>query len=224
VDAGATANETRFNDATLKAIIGKALEVDERGGYSKGELREVALELGISEGALEEAARAIRGEKQRVAMREVEKRETDACALRIIRRRRRRFLFHLIPYLGVNMIIMMPALMKDMGDKIWALFIPAVAWGIGLAIHALSAFSRDVEPSEIYREIDREQRAAEKLAARRAARAQGRQRRIHGDESSQHNVRGPARFDAETSATDAAALAEAEADAEEEALRARRRS
>ncbi|MFO0551989.1 MAG: protein kinase [Polyangiaceae bacterium] len=157
--------QTRYGSATVKAVIGKALSLEQQGGYSKSELREAAEELGIGEAALEEAAVAVREER---AQRALAQRHSDVVD-RIVHRRRRAFINHFIAYIGVNMVIMMPALMRGMYDKIWAFTVPGILWGIGLVIHALNAFSKHVEPREIRREIEREERALSRDAVRRAA-------------------------------------------------------
>ncbi len=157
--------ETRFSEATVKAVIGKALAFEQQGGYSRSEIAQAASELGISSDALEQATNAIRAER---GARLTLAREEEIRA-RILARRRKGFFSHLIPYIGVNLIILMPALMKDMEGKVWALFVPAIAWGIGLAIHAMGAFSKTVETSEIRKEIEREDRAIARDAERRAA-------------------------------------------------------
>jgi hypothetical protein len=159
-------HETRFSEATVKAVIGKALSFEQQGGYSKSELRDAASELGISEAALEEAASAIRADRQKSAAVRAE----EPIKERIRQQRRRRFVNHLIAYVGVNLIIVMPALMKNVGNgKTVVVFIPAIAWGIVLALHAIRAFSSTVEASEVRKAIEREDRAVARDAARRAA-------------------------------------------------------
>ncbi|MFO0618617.1 MAG: 2TM domain-containing protein, partial [Polyangiaceae bacterium] len=93
----------------------------------------------------------------------------DALRARIIRKRRRGFLYHLISYIGVNLIIISPMFMKDLQGTVWALFIPAIGWGIGLAIHALKAYSSEVEDEELRHQIARDERNIARDAARRAA-------------------------------------------------------
>lgn len=156
--------DTRFSEATVKAVIGKALDFDARGGYSRGELEAAAREIGISEDALAEATRAIRSEKAGAAV----SREHDELLQQIRRRRLRGFLNHLIAYLGVNLIIVLPGLTKRGLSGIWPFLVPAIGWGIGLATHALRAFSKDVSPEEIRETIEREEKAIAKDALRRA--------------------------------------------------------
>ncbi len=167
--SAAPANETRFSEATMKAVIGKALSFQEQGGYSKSELKEAARELGISEAALEEAAGAIRKEKYRASEMVAE----DAMRERILMKRRKGFRAHLISYLAVNAIIIMPFIFEAHARRdMWAGFVPAIAWGIGLLIHAFNAFSKHVEPHELRKWIEREENAIAKDAARRAALAE----------------------------------------------------
>jgi serine/threonine-protein kinase len=169
--------ETRFGEGTVKAVIGKALSLENQGGYSKSELKDAALELGISEAALEEAASVIRAEKARALGEKADAKLVE----RILVRRRRGFIHHFIAYLGINAIIAMPGLMHASAGKLWPFFIPAIAWGIGLAIHALRALSSYVDPREIREEIRREEREIAKDAARRAALAERLERRARHD-------------------------------------------
>jgi len=171
-------NETRFGEATVKAVIGKALSLDAQGGYSKSELKDAAKEIGISEAALEEAASVIRAEKQRALSHQGEAK----LAERIVVRRRRQFVYHLIAYLGLNLIIVLPGLMAAPAGSLWAFFIPAIAWGIGLAIHALRSLSSYVDPSEIREEIRKEEREIARDAARRAALAERLERRARHEQ------------------------------------------
>ncbi len=162
-------NETRFSEATMKLVIGKALSFQEQGGYSKSELREAAREIGISEAALEEAAGAIRKEKYRAS----EMVAQDAMRERILVKRRKGFRAHLIAYLAVNAIIIMPFIFEEHARRgMWPGFVPAIAWGIGLLIHAFNAFSKHVEPHELRKAIEREENAIAKDAARRSALAE----------------------------------------------------
>lgn len=160
-------NETRFSEATMKAVIGKALSFQEQGGYSKSELREAAREIGISESALEEAAGAIRKEKYRAS----EMVAQDAMRERILIKRRKGFRAHLIAYVMCNLIIMIPVFTQA-GRDWWAGLIPAIGWGIGLLIHAFNAYSKDIEPHELRKAIEREENAIAKDAARRSALAE----------------------------------------------------
>jgi hypothetical protein len=160
-------NETRFSEATMKAVIGKALSFQERGGYSKSELKDAARELGISESALEEAAGAIRKEKYRASEMVAE----NAMRERILLKRRRGFRAHFIAYVMCNLIIMIPVF-AEAGRDWWAGLIPGIAWGIGLLIHAFNAFSKHIDPSELRKAIEREENAIAKDAARRAALAE----------------------------------------------------
>jgi eukaryotic-like serine/threonine-protein kinase len=158
-------SETRFSDATMKAVIGKALSFQERGGYDKSELREAARELGIEESALEAAMSAVRQEKQTRSIVAAD----DALKERIIEARKRGFWKHLIAYVGVNLIIVMPGLMEEhMADR-WAVFVPAIIWGIGLAIHAMSAFSSKVTQEVLSKARQKEERAFAKDASHRAS-------------------------------------------------------
>jgi len=174
--------ETRFGEGTMKLVIDRALALEEQqsGGYSKSEVAAAAAEIGISEAAFREAAEALRAEKRAllqagmartvpVAGLATARSGEESLRERIIRRRRRAFLNHLIAYIGVNLIIVSPMFLKDMSGKIWALFIPAIGWGIGLAIHFLNAFSKEVDDEEIRRAIARDERSIARDAARRAS-------------------------------------------------------
>lgn len=175
--------DTRYSEATVKAVIGKALDFDARGGYSRGDLAAAAREIGISEDALAEATRAIRAEKERAAASS----ERDELLAQIRKRRKRGFINHLIAYIGVNLIIAIPGLTQSRGHEgPWPFLIPAIAWGIWLARHAIRALSHDVSPEEIREAVEREEKAIAKDAARRAAIAeklekQARRQRIKSD-------------------------------------------
>ncbi len=164
--AAPRSNETRFSEATMKAVIGKALAFQERGGYSRGELTSAADELGIPSDALAEALASLKVDRQRAASMQVE----EEARRQILRRRRHGFWNHLIAYFCVNLIIVgVPLLNAHVGRNIWGVFVPAVAWGIGLLMHALKAFSKEVSGAEIRRHLAKEEHAIAKDAARRAA-------------------------------------------------------
>jgi len=166
--------ETRFSEGTVKAVIGKALAFDEQGGYSKSELYEAARELGISETALAEATHAIRVEKRRNVAVVAENEIRD----RILRSRLRGFYAHLIPYIAINLIVIMPLLAQ--GAPLVAMLATPLSWGIGLAIHAMAALSKRIEPRQLRKEIQKEEEAIAEDAARRAALAGKLERRGGG--------------------------------------------
>jgi eukaryotic-like serine/threonine-protein kinase len=155
-------SETRFSEQTMKAVIGKALAFQERGGYSRGELREAALELGISEEALASATQAVRVEKHEAS------REDEARA-RILLRRQRGFRAHLIPYLCTLGIIAVTAGAQGHWQPV---VIVALSWGIGLAIHGMKALSKHISSADLRKEIEREDVEIAKHASRRAALAE----------------------------------------------------
>ncbi len=203
--------ETRFGEGTMKAVIGRALELQEKDGYSKSDVRDAAREIGISESALEEATAALRADRKRAFDGE----EIEAIAERVRRRRRRGFVNHLIPYIGVNMILLLIPLARGMYDKAWAFLIPAIAWGIALAIHGLAAFSREVEPRDIEKQIRRDQRGSRREDAR-ARRRDRRERREPGPSASVPGEPRAARMRVAAQASNTA-RAEVEAEAEDEA-------
>lgn len=87
----------------------------------------------------------------------------------------------------MNLIIAIPGLTQNRGHEgPWPFLIPAIAWGIWLARHAIRAFSDDVSPEEIRETVEREEKAIAKDASRRAAIAeklekQARRQRMKSD-------------------------------------------
>ncbi|NUP05049.1 MAG: protein kinase [Polyangiaceae bacterium] len=201
--------ETRFSEATVKAVIGKALQFEQRGGYSKTDLKEAAVELGISEDAIEQAAIAIRGEREKTVA-------DDELKRRILLKRKHGFLYHLIAYVGVNLAIIIPALFLNVGVAFPFFFIPAILWGIGLASHGVKASSDVVDPEDIREEIAEEERAVALDAAHRAAfqRNIDRKHRRHQAREERHEEHRVRIARQKTGRATERAQAEAEAEAE----------
>lgn len=187
--ANARRPETRVGSATMQAVIGRALELEKADDrYARSEMEEAARELGISPDALAAATAAIKGERQ-----------SEPIRARIRENKRRAFFYHLVAYIGVNLAIVLPPLIiGNPGNKAAALFVPAISWGIGLVIHAMAAF-RAIQPKDIRREIEKEERAVAKHVARRQALArhaeqlQERRARRRGARADLHSPPKPAK-------------------------------
>jgi hypothetical protein len=153
-----------YSREEAQAILARAVERQHGAGdqLSHDELLGIARELGVSRESLEAAAAGI-GDEVAVE-REVR--------LRVVRARRG-FLFHLVPFLLVNLLLVTINVMTS--SFMWFLF-PLLAWGVGLGSHALAALSPDREKiaekvrRRMERERERERRRAERSSLQAGAR------------------------------------------------------
>ena len=215
--AGATEAQ-RFSTTEVREVLGKALEhqVDKQGSTKLGfdDLLAVAAEVGIDADSLREASRALRarGEEQAKAGAEIAKR--DAW----LRRQRRVFYRHAGVYLIVNGALLMLGLVLLSFTPWWIWFLPALGWGIGLAIHALVALSANEddwaeENEQMQGWHERQRRRHDERMAAMAGwqglkRADAREARERGAPGERARVREPSAAPAASPARERGGLAE----------------
>jgi hypothetical protein len=145
--AGATEAQ-RFSTGEIKEVLGKALErqAEKQGSTGLGfdELLAVAAEVGVDPESLREASRALRAARDKplaapapTGLDPAEAAKRDAW----IRRRRKELHLHAGVYAIVNAGLLVLGLLLLTFTPWWIWFLPALAWGVGLAIHALVALS-----------------------------------------------------------------------------------
>lgn len=142
----------------VKAIIERAIDAQSTRSddVSHDELLSIGRELGLSGDALEAAAKGVR-----------ESRALDAARAEVRRRERAGFIAHLIPYVLVNLGLVITWFAT--GSPPWFLA-SLIGWGIGLAFHAQSAFWPDEKRRDrkVQRHIEHQRRRAERQAQREA--------------------------------------------------------
>ena len=136
----------RFSTGEVRDVLAKAIDQQaERQGSTKlgfEDLLAIAAEVGIDPDSLREASRALRASKQEPSATGgdfVKKR--DAW----IRQQRRNLYRHAGVYGIVNAAILVLGLVLLSFTPMWIWFLPLLAWGIGLAIHALIALTASEE-------------------------------------------------------------------------------
>ncbi len=142
---GAT-DAQRFSTGEVREVLAKAIDQQaERQGSAKlgfEDLLAVAAEVGIDPDSLREASRALRASKQEPSALGgdfVKKR--DAW----IRQQRLNLYRHAGVYAIVNAAILVLGLVLLSFTPWWIWFLPLLAWGTGLAIHALVALTAGEE-------------------------------------------------------------------------------
>ncbi len=145
----------RFSTGEVRDVLAKAIDRQaERQGSTRlafEDLLAVAAEVGIDPQSLREASRALRADEE----------EPSAGAGDLVKkrdawmRRQRLALYrHAGIYGIVNGAILVIGLVLLSFTPWWIWFLPAVAWGVGLAIHALVALSAGEEEFlEQHREV-----------------------------------------------------------------------
>jgi serine/threonine-protein kinase len=179
----------RYSTGEVREVLGRAIEQQARQGSARlgfDDLLAVAEEMGVDPEALREASRAVRvrAEEQSGDLENARKR--DAW----IRRKRRAFHRHAGVYAIINGALLVLGLVLLSFTPWWIWFLPALGWGIGLAIHGLVALSANADDWAEHNEgmqwwLDRQKqrhevalaRAGEK-GARRAAKDEEPRRRV----------------------------------------------
>ncbi len=182
---GCATEAQRFSTSEVREVLAKAIEQQAEQGSTKlrfEDLLAVAAEAGIDPESLREATRALRAGKEPQAA------ASDAVARRDAWLRQQRLVFyrHAGIYVIVNAAIMILGLALLSFTPWWIWFLPALGWGIGMAIHGLIALTTNEEDwrehdegMQWWRERQRhrhEERMArgEKRDQRREARREGR--------------------------------------------------
>jgi|HubBroStandDraft_6_1064221.scaffolds.fasta_scaffold87713_1 serine/threonine protein kinase len=132
----------RFSTGEVRDVLAKAIDQQgERQGSTKlgfDDLLAVAAEVGIDPDSLREASRALRASKQEPSATDgdfVKRREAW------IRQQRLNLVRHAGVYGIVNGAILVLGLVLLSFTPRWIWFLPALGWGIGLAIHTLVALT-----------------------------------------------------------------------------------
>ena len=132
-----------FSTSEVREVIDKASlrQAETQGSIKLGfdDLLAIAEEVGIDPDSLREASRALRVRKQESEAPAPGAKKLEAW----LRRQRRDFGRHAGVYAIVNAAILVLGLFLLPFTPWWIWFLPALGWGIGLAIHALVAFTAD---------------------------------------------------------------------------------
>ena len=139
--AAGTTMAQQFSTSEVREVLGHAIEqrATKQDSPKLGfeDLIAIAGEVGVDVESLREASRALRlrGEEQLASRAEAAKR--DAWLLQ----QRRMFYRHAGIYAIVNVAILVLGLVLLSFTPWWIWVIPALGWGVGLAIHGLVAFT-----------------------------------------------------------------------------------
>ncbi|HLV66946.1 MAG TPA: 2TM domain-containing protein [Polyangiaceae bacterium] len=129
-----------YSDEEVRAILDRALKHELERGTAYDDLLAAASEVGISPAALEQAVREIE-----------ENRDAERARERILARRRRAFMSHLWTFVGVQVFLFALNWLTTPW-YLWFIY-PLLAWGLGLFLHARSAFSKEVSDRALNREL-----------------------------------------------------------------------
>ncbi|MFO7178601.1 MAG: 2TM domain-containing protein [Pseudomonadota bacterium] len=129
-----------YSDEEVRAILDRALKHELERGTTYEDLLAAASEVGISAAALEQAVREIE-----------ENRDAERARERILARRRRAFMSHFWTFVGVQVFLF--ALNWLTTPWYWWFVYPLLGWGLGLFLHARSAFSKEVSDRALNREL-----------------------------------------------------------------------
>lgn len=142
-----------YSSDDVQAILGRALERQRAHGageLSYDELLAIGRDVGLSEGAIEAAAR----EHEREG-------DVDAEVARRVRKQRQGFVSHAATFALVNAFLV--ALNLTTSGTLWS-FWPLFGWGFGLAMHLLSVAlpDRDQLRDKARASLERRRRGEEK--------------------------------------------------------------
>ncbi|MFO0761280.1 MAG: protein kinase [Byssovorax sp.] len=129
----------RYSTADVRAILERAVEKQELEKQQGGrlgfdDLLAAAAEVGVGADVLREASRELRQKVEDDSLVEDEQRDRDAW----FRRKRRGFYRHFGIYVIVSVAF---ALFGLITDGVIPMLIPSLFWGIGVAIHGLTALT-----------------------------------------------------------------------------------
>jgi eukaryotic-like serine/threonine-protein kinase len=167
--------EQRFSTKEVEVVLARAIEQqaakkDGRLGFD--EVLAAAREVGVDADTLREASRGLRLRGEAAPPSAPLVGERDAW----LRRQRRPFHRHAGIYLIVNLGLVMLGMLVS--PILWPFLIPALAWGIGLAIHGLHALTTNEDDwaaeSEEMRWWTEKQRRRHEVALARAMEKGGR--------------------------------------------------
>jgi hypothetical protein len=170
----------QFSTSEVREVLGKAIEQQaaKQGSTKLGfdELLAVAAEVGVDVESLRDASRAlrVRGEEKITALENAAKR--DAW----LRQERVAFHRHAGIYVIVNAALLVLGLVLLSFTPWWIWFLPALAWGVGVAIHGLIAMTSNEqdwnEHNEGMQSWRESRRRRHEVALARAAEPRGRGR------------------------------------------------
>jgi hypothetical protein len=146
------ADERRYNEQQVRAILERATRHDNPDGLSHSDLLEAAREAGISVSAVEQAAVEVE-----------QAQELDAARQRILARRRSAFMSHLVAYLVVNVFLFALNAITTPG-RWWSVF-PLLGWGLAVALSARFGLSKEVSERALVREVSRASTSQRRFAA-----------------------------------------------------------
>ena len=130
-----------FSTSEVHEVLGKAVERQAQAQQSTklgfDDLLAIAADVGIDPDSLREASRALRVRKDESALLALDARKRDAW----LRQQRRNLSRHAGIYAIVNAAILVLGLILLPFTPWWLWFLPALGWGVGLAIHALVALT-----------------------------------------------------------------------------------
>jgi hypothetical protein len=148
------ADERRYSEREVRAILERAVAQEGSDGLTHDELIAAAREAGISSEAVEQAALEIDA-----------LRAQDDARERILTRRRAAFFSHLWSFIAVQLMLLAINLLTTPG-YLWFVF-PLLGWGLGLFFAARHGLSKTVSEHALSREMARARRAP--FARRRVA-------------------------------------------------------
>ena len=158
---GATTN-LRFDTKQAKEVLSQAVDraQEHDGKYGYDNLVEAAREVGVDPAQVRAASRDLRDRTGAAQQDLAVRREQEAW----MRRVRRKFFRHFGVYLIVNTALVLIGILSHAGVQ--NMLFPAVAWGIGLAIHGMRALTANeddfavVQAKERRKESRRQKREA----------------------------------------------------------------
>jgi hypothetical protein len=136
------ADERRYSEREVRAILERAIQHEPSDGLTHGDLLAAAREAGISGEAVEKAALELDG-----------LRAQDEARDRILARRRAGFFSHLWAFIGVQLFLLALNLLTS-PQYLWFLF-PLLGWGLGLFFAARHGLSKTVSDRALSREVSR---------------------------------------------------------------------
>jgi serine/threonine-protein kinase len=210
----------QFSTDQVRDVLARAVEQQAAKQGTKlrfEDLLAVAAEVGVDEESLREASRALRKRNDdEAAPVPAPAAEAEASKLEQWKRRKRRAFFrHAGVFVIVNSALVLTGLVALSFLPMWIFLLPAIAWGIGLAIHgmvALSAneddFAEENERMRWWREArDRRYEVAMARSAERGARGRN---RVESVAAPRMRVAEPTGGDTARVAEEEAAIAEVE--------------
>jgi eukaryotic-like serine/threonine-protein kinase len=131
----------QFSTSEVREVLGRAIE--QQGAKPQSiklgfeDLIGIAAEVGVDVESLREASRALRTRGEEQVSARAHSAQRDAW----LRQQRLMFYRHAGIYAIVNAALLVLGLMLLSFTPWWLWFLPALAWGVGLAIHGLLAFT-----------------------------------------------------------------------------------